>query len=638
MNENNSEQGRQFLIPIVLTIIATVLGVISFHLVFPEYTFFRKLYLTFQLFTMESGEHFYDNGPQPIPVTVIFNLARYMAVAALVITIVLAIVSVLRYKYFVSRVRFMKGHTILCGLGEIGEAMAESFRTKKKLVIIENDTSNENLGGLKKEGAKIIEANALDSTVLRKIGIENAESFVAATGDDFDNLTIINHLLALIKNSDKKNKSKVSLAANIDSRNLKVAITREWKKEREQSEPELRKDLRALNEKAAAIKSQGGFEKADRELRVQFKSLAEKLMGYKPEGADFKCVEGNIKLFNINQLAARYIYRHYPPDRFRSITKTDDPPMKILILGYSKIGEELLKLCFQNCHYLNRKNTLITLIAHEADEVTKRINSIYRGIHELVDFRAINKNPHHLTGKVLLELGLVPVDVIYICSAEDRYQSSYSSRARELYDESVPVVRPFYRNKSWNTNNPPENLHSFNILSKVAMLEDIISERFDHKAMAVHHRWLKLEIGRYIDSLNDCINKNKNIPDPKPTLLPWNLLDEEIRDDNRSVVEHINVKLRSVGQLSDPAIYSKPEKAVINYDFLQDADKVEQLAWMEHSRWMATKYLHGWAYGEKRDIYLRVHESMVDFKKLDADTKQYDRDQIQSIKDIVNLE
>ena len=637
MNEDNSEQGRQFLLPIALTIIATILGLISFHLVFPEYTFFRKLYLTLQLFTLESGDHFYANGPQSVTVTVIFNLARFMAIAALIITIVLAIISVLRYKYFLSRVRFMKGHTILCGLGEIGNAMAESFQRKKKLVIIENDTSNDNLAGLKKDGAKIIEANALDFTVLGKIGIDSAKSFAAVTGNDFHNLTIINHLLDLIKNSYKKDKSNASLAANIDSRNLKEAITEEWKKERGEPETELRKDLKALYEKAILIKSQDGFEKADRELVMQFKSLSEKLSGYDPIGEDYKSCEGNIILFNINQLAARYIYRNYPPDRFRRITNTDDPAMNILILGYSKIGEELLKLCIQNCHYLNGKNTRITIISHEADEVMKRISTIYSNIHKLIDIRAVNKNPHHLTGKNMVELDLVPVDVIYICSAEDRYQASYSSRARELYDEDVPAVRPFYRNKTWNTTNPPKNLYSFNILSKVAILEDIISERFDRKAKAVHHRWLRLEISQYIDRVHDCINNNEDIPGPKSTLLPWHLLSEEIRDDNRSVVEHINVKLRSVGQLTDPEMYSKPEEAGINYDFLKDAEKVEQLAGIEHRRWLATKYLYGWDYGVKRDYFLREHESLLDFNKLDEGTKKYDRDQVQAIEDIVNL-
>jgi len=636
MHEDSSEHGRQFITPIILTLITVVLGLISFQAVFPDYPFFRKLYYTFQLFTMESGDRFYENGSQSFLVTITFNLARFFAVATLVVTIVLAILSVLRYKYFLSRARFMKGHTILCGFGEVGEAVAENFRDKRRLVIIEKDTSDENLAGLKKEGVKIIEANALDVTVLDKIGIEHAEALAALTGNDFDNLTIINHVLDLLKKKGPDENS-VSLAANIDSRNLKVSITKEWKKEKGQSETELGIKLNTLYGTAVSIKSQKGFEKAGKELTGKFDELKEKLLSYNPEGEDFKSCRGNIKLFNINQLAARYIFRTYPPDRFRSITKTDDRAMNILILGYSMIGEELLKLCIQNCHYINRKNTKITLISLDADSLMMRVNSLYKNIHNIVDFKAVKKNPHHLTGKFLIESGVKNVDIIYICSGEDRYQASYSSRARELYGENVPVIRPFYSNNAWNRTNPPKNLYTFNILNKVAKIEDIINECLDRKAIAVHHRWLKLAIRDYIKKLVEKIDKNLDLPEPKPTMVPWPLLDEEIRDDNRSVVEHINIKLRTVNQLSDPSMYDNPEKANIDYGFLMSTSIVEQLAEMEHRRWMATKYLYGWDPGPKRDLFLREHESLVDFSLLDPDTKDYDIDQIRQIRDIVEL-
>jgi hypothetical protein len=153
----------------------------------------------------------------------------------------------------------------------------------------------------------------------------------------------------------------------------------------------------------------------------------------------------------------------------------------------------------------------------------------------------------------------------------------------------------------------------------------------------VHNRWLKLAISGYIDSLEYCIDKDNDIPGPKPTMFPWHLLDEEIRDDNRSVVEHINVKLRSVGQLADPAAYANPDMSNIDYSFLNNNVIVEQLAEMEHRRWMATKYIYGWDYGKKRDKFLREHESLVDFNLLDADTKNYDLDQIRQIRDIVEL-
>jgi len=75
----------------------------------------------------------------------------------------------------------------------------------------------------------------------------------------------------------------------------------------------------------------------------------------------------------------------------------------------------------------------------------------------------------------------------------------------------------------------------------------------------------------------------------------------------------------------------------IDYGFLNNIVMVEQLTEIEHRRWMATKYIYGWDYGKKRDTFLREHESLVDFNQLDADTKNYDLDQIRQIRDIVEL-
>ena len=637
MHDDSSDHGRQFIIPIILTVLTIILGFISFQSVFPDYPFSRKLYYTLQLFTLESGDRFYEHGAQPLWTVITFNSARFLAVVTLVVTIVLAILSVLRRKYFMSKVRHMTDHTILCGLGGIGKAFAEKFPEKEKLVIIEKEASNENLARLSKEGVRIMKANALDKIVLENVGIEHAKALMALTGDDFDNLSIINNVLRIISENQFDN-CEISLSANIDSRNLKTAITEEWRAIREEPECELRKNLEILYETATKIKSQGGLLDASTGLSDEYVTAKNKLINYNPAGIDFKSSNGNIKLFNINQIAARYIFLTYPPDGFRSITDINDKAMNILILGYSKIGEELLKLFVRNCQYINRKNTIITLICLDAEAAKRRIDSLYRNIPDIIDFNAYNENPHHLTGKFLINNGLTTVDAIYICSGDDRYQASYSSRARELYGEKVPVVRPFYRNEAWNKNERQRNLYSFNILSQVSILDDIVKENIDHKAIAVHHRWLKMAIPDYIKKLEKCFAEKKDIPEPKPTMLPWHLLDEETRDDNRSVVEFINVKLRTVKQLPDKATYANPKNANIDFSFLDDKEKVEQLAEMEHRRWMANKYLYDWNYGKVRNTFMKEHESILPFEQLDEGTKDYDRQQIMDIREIIELE
>jgi TrkA-N domain/RyR domain len=636
MNNDSSDHGRQFIIPIILTVLTIILGFVSFEAVFPDYPFSRKLYYTFQLFTLESGDRFYENGAQPLWVVIVFNFSRFLAVATLVVTIVLAILSVIRYKFFLSRVRFKKDHTILCGLGDIGKAIADNFKDKSQLLIIEKNTDNEDIVRLKNKGAKIIGANALDTTILGKLGIRNATSFLATTGDDFDNLTIINHALELLREKDSCG-AQVRLAANINSRNLKAAVTEEWQKGTENSNNILRESLYKFYNVANELSSKVEEGRVSPGLKEQFEALKNTLEVYNPQVNDQGLNSGNIKLFNINQMAGRYIFLHYPPDRFRRITHPDDKPMKILFLGFSNIGEEILKLCFQNCHYINRKNTKITLVVFEGIVIRERIRSKYKNIDKLIDLNIVDHNPHYITSRFLYENDLKDIDVIYICSSEDRYQASYSSRARELFGEKTPVIRPFYKKNVLCRIENQGNTYSFNIFGRVANRENIIDESLDHKAIAVHNRWMRQAISDYISKAANCISNQETVPMPKTTMAPWYLVDEEIHEDNRSVVDHINVKLRSVNQLTDPGFFTHPEDANIDYGFLLDESKINQLAEMEHRRWMANRFICGWVYDEQRNDSEKKHDCLKDFDLLDENSKNYDRQQIKDMNDIIEL-
>lgn len=242
-----------------------------------------------------------------------------------------------------------------------------------------------------------------------------------------------------------------------------------------------------------------------------------------------------------------------------------------------------------------------------------------------------------MTNKFIVQYGLINIDVIYVCSNKDRYQASYSSRAREFLSKKVPVVRPFYKNTIMDQDDSFKNLYSFNIFSQIANIEYIIGETLNLKTISVHHRWLKKALVNYINEMENCIIKDKIIPEPKSTLVPWYLLDEEYRNDNRSVVDCINIILRTTDQLKDLAYYRHPGNADINYAFLESNSIADQLTEMEHRRWMATKYLYGWEYGQKRNEALKEHEYLQDYYKLDESTKDCDRNQIKNIKEIIQF-
>ena len=58
---------------------------------------------------------------------------------------------------------------------------------------------------------------------------------------------------------------------------------------------------------------------------------------------------------------------------------------------------------------------------------------------------------------------------------------------------------------------------------------------------------------------------------------------------------------------------------------------------MEHRRWMANKFICGWVYDEQRNDSEKKHDCLKDFDLLDEKTKDYDRQQIKDMRDIIAL-
>jgi len=90
-SKNNWTAGNVRFI-VALFLLSLFLGLISFHLLFPDFSFFRKLYLTLQLFTLESGDRFHETDfTLTLPLKILFNTARLMAAITTVYAIVITI-------------------------------------------------------------------------------------------------------------------------------------------------------------------------------------------------------------------------------------------------------------------------------------------------------------------------------------------------------------------------------------------------------------------------------------------------------------------------------------------------------------------------------------------------------------------
>jgi hypothetical protein len=103
--------------------------------------------------------------------------------------------------------------------------------------------------------------------------------------------------------------------------------------------------------------------------------------------------------------------------------------------------------------------------------------------------------------------------------------------------------------------------------------------------------------------------RRRNPDNTQPTLVPYERLPEEDREQNRSLVRDIPNKLAGAGFAMRPARSGDPPSEFTG-------EVVELLSEQEHDRWMLTKLSAGWSYGDPRDDKARLHPALLLWRRL----------------------
>jgi len=127
----------------------------------------------------------------------------------------------------------------------------------------------------------------------------------------------------------------------------------------------------------------------------------------------------------------------------------------------------------------------------------------------------------------------------------------------------------------------------------------------------------------------DYIEKSVTAGQQPPVPVFWNDLSNEIKESNRSQADHIFVKLGDIECSIAPLFEKIPEK----FEFTKD--EIETLAVFEHERWNEEKIRNGWVFGEKRDEKNKTTPYLVSYDRLPENIKQYDRDAVVRIPELL---
>ena len=111
-----------------------------------------------------------------------------------------------------------------------------------------------------------------------------------------------------------------------------------------------------------------------------------------------------------------------------------------------------------------------------------------------------------------------------------------------------------------------------------------------------------------------------------PALVSWEELPEHIKESNRAQALHIAEKLKAIGC----EVIGSEDREAGEFEFRPE--EVEQLAQMEHDRWVQERLANGWTFtAGPKDIDKKTSPWLVSYEELPEDVKELDRETVRKI-------
>ena len=142
------------------------------------------VYLVVQLIPISSGAP-----PGRIPWEL--SLTRFLVPAVSAYAALSALALVLRDQIQRARLRFVKGHTVVCGAGRLGTLIATEFsRQGQTVAVIDLNRDHPNLEACRQAGAVVIPGDATRPEMLRAAGVDRAKVLLAVSRDEATNAEV----------------------------------------------------------------------------------------------------------------------------------------------------------------------------------------------------------------------------------------------------------------------------------------------------------------------------------------------------------------------------------------------------------------------------------------------------------------
>ena len=335
--------------------------------------------------------------------------------------------------------------------------------------------------------------------------------------------------------------------------------------------------------------------------------------------------------FHVDDIAARALHRHHP------LLPAAGRPTRVLIVGSGSFRRALLVETAR--HWRVRRTgpaspqppLRVELVAPDASAELALAASRYPFLNIVCQVSAYDRDIDGLTG--LDQFGAGGYDRIYVCAPKESSGLQFVLDTPALWQGARSTVFvPVYRQAALAAafHGDPRHdlldevhgkLRLYPVLTHACDARLIAEDLTERLAEQIHERYLhaRLRSGVRLGAA--------------PAMVGWAGLPESLRQANRSYVQDIAAKLLNLGCVVAPRHGSSGDASAAGQAI---ADRIDQLARLEHERWCRERRGEGWSYGEPRDDARQRHPELRPWDELSPAVQEQNREEIRTLPDVLS--
>ncbi len=513
-----------------------------------------------------------------------FFLARILGLIFTLYMIIVNLMDGLRVQFRQFRFRcFATHHVLVFGSTPAALKIVELYHIKKRFqfgykvaLIVTDDAKQELVNRLRSKGIVVFLGNLGDSNIVNNAQVKKAKTIYLLHEDDTININAAKQVAEYKTNCQEKYQS-ITLKCNVQVQDM---------------------NLRNLF--------------VEHELFVK----------------QDECLE--IIPFDAYKLAVRHLFNEHPLDR-EGISPESDKQVHLIIAGMGNMGRQVLLQALQIGHYANGIPIRISCIDKIAEGNRQAVIS---SIPEIENYDNVSFYPMELDSMYFIrfvekELKKENQYVsLLIATKEDTHGFNVALQVRHALWRMANDLKIFVhisQNRVYQSlvdemrndsqSHISDDIYPFGTDNFLSSAEYLENAEYDKLARALHYYYLK-GCGK------------------KPQDDPWEKLIESNRSSNRYQADHIDVKLRAMG-IDINTVTGDKLGELLNVK-LQNNALVEQLAELEHNRWLINRSLDGYVYGKEKCNQKKIHPLLTDWNNISETDKRHNIKHIEQLKDIID--